>query len=139
MAWNKLDSGLIRPGQHLTIWTQQIARNPSKPIRLNVNGGATHILQQGETLWGIARRLKVSVESLKQRWNNIDRAFIKPGQILVVGEEQTDREYTVVTGDTLYSIARKFGLHGRRASTEKQHCADNDSIDGHDPKNPRKS
>ena len=109
MAWNKLDSGLIRPGQQLTIWTQQIARNPSKPIRLSVNGGATHIVQQGETLWGIARRFKVSVESLK-RWNSIDRALIKPGQILVVSEEQTDREYTVVTGDTLYSIARKFGL-----------------------------
>ncbi|MGB1718872.1 MAG: LysM peptidoglycan-binding domain-containing protein, partial [Candidatus Latescibacterota bacterium] len=109
MAWNKLDSGLIRPGQQLTIWTQQIPRNPSKPIRLSVNGGATHTVQQGETLWGIARRFKVSVESLR-RWNSIDRALIKPGQILVVSEELTDREYTVVTGDTLYSIARKFGL-----------------------------
>ena len=138
MAWNKLDSGLIRPGQQLTIWTQQIARNPSKPIRLSVNGGATHIAQQGETLWGIARRFKVSVESLK-RWNSIDRALIKPGQILVVSEEQTDRKYTVVTGDTLYSIARKFGLQVEEAGAEKQHCADNDPIDGHDPKNPRKS
>ena len=66
-------------------------------------------MQQGETLWGIARRFNLSVESLK-RWNDLDHALIKPGQVLVVGEQQGAREYTVVTGDTLYSIARKFGL-----------------------------
>ena len=109
MAWNTLDSGLIRPGQRLTIWTEQIPRSQSKSIRLSANGRTTHTVQQGETLWGIARRFNLSVESLK-RWNDIDHALIKPGQILVVGEQQVAREYTVVTGDTLYSIARKFGL-----------------------------
>ena len=109
MAWNTLDSGLIRPSQQLTIWTQQIPRSQSKPIRLSANGRTTHTVQQGETLWGIARRFNLSVESLK-RWNDLDHALIKPGQVLVFGEQQAAREYTVVTGDTLYSIARKFGL-----------------------------
>ncbi len=109
MAWNTLDSGLIRPGRQLTIWTQQIPLSQSKPIRLSANGRTTHTVQKGETLWGIARQFNLSVESLK-RWNDIDHALIKPGQVLVVGEQHATREYTVVTGDTLYSIARKFGL-----------------------------
>ena len=66
-------------------------------------------MQQGETLWGIARRFNLSVESLK-RWNDLDHALIKPEQVLIIGEQQASSEYTVLTGDTLYSIARKFGL-----------------------------
>ncbi len=108
MRWNSLNNGLIRPGQKLTI---QLAA-PVKPaaIALDVNGRKTHTVQQGETLWGIARQFDISIKSL-QTWNGIEDAFIKPGQVLVVDEkQQKDREYTVATGDTLYSIARKFGL-----------------------------
>ena len=109
MTWNTLSSGLIRPNQRLTIWTQQIPRSQSKSIRLSANERTTHTVQQGETLWGIARQFNLSVESLK-RWNDLNHALIKPGQVLVIGEQQASSEYTVVTGDTLYSIARKFGL-----------------------------
>ena len=65
-------------------------------------------MQQGDTLWELARRFAVSVADL-QAWNDLEKALIKPGQQLTVANEQA-RLYTVVTGDTLHSIARKFGL-----------------------------
>ena len=110
MLWNNLKSGLIRPGQKLTIWTQRIPRTQPAQIVLDASGRKTHTVQQGETLWGISRRFDISIESL-QAWNGLSNALIKPGQVLVVGEEaKAGGQYTVVQGDTLYSIARKFGL-----------------------------
>lgn len=110
MDWNDLKSGLIRPGQKLTIWTQRIPRVQPAPIALDASGRKTHTVLQGETLWGISRRFDISIESL-QAWNGLSNALIKPGQVLVVGgESKSDSQYTVVQGDTLYSIARKFGL-----------------------------
>ena len=51
------------------------------------------------------------METLKQ-WNRLPGSLIYPGQKLIVGllESEKGDLYTVVEGDTLYSIARKFGL-----------------------------
>jgi len=44
-------------------------------------------------------------------WNELAGDLIKPGQQLIVsGVDESISIYTVVRGDTLYSIARKFGL-----------------------------
>ena len=70
--------------------------------------GETYTVQPGDTLWELARHFSVSVADL-QVWNGLEKALIKPGQQLIVPNEQA-QVYTVVTGDTLHSIARKFGL-----------------------------
>ncbi len=43
-----------------------------------------HIVEQGDTLYRIANRYKVSLESLKAR-NELESDIIKPGQILFIG------------------------------------------------------
>ena len=66
-------------------------------------------MQPGDTLWDLARRFDVSVDNL-QLWNSLGDAMIKPGQQLAIAAATDEAVYTVVKGDTLYSIARKFGL-----------------------------
>ena len=100
MKWNGLKTTLIKPGQELVVRQQPVSRE--------VTSGGTYTVQQGDTLWELARRFAVSVADL-QAWNGLEKALIKPGQQLTVADEQA-RLYTVVTGDTLHSIARKFGL-----------------------------
>lgn len=92
----------------------------------------SHQVQAGETLYSIARQYNVSVAQLRQ-WNNLsETAGLSIGQKLIVGEENTTvnsipetpktstpsvtpavpspTEHTVQLGETLYSIARKYGV-----------------------------
>ena len=72
----------------------------------------TYMVQRGDTLYSIARRLNTTVDELK-RINNLDNDNLKVGQILQIPTEAVyeDEEniYTVKPGDTLYSIARDKG------------------------------
>nr|WP_199099924.1 LysM peptidoglycan-binding domain-containing protein [Dyella sp. ASV21] len=43
----------------------------------------THTVKNGESLWTIARRYSVAIKQL-QRWNNLQTANVKPGQVLKV-------------------------------------------------------
>ncbi|MFT5089635.1 MAG: membrane-bound lytic murein transglycosylase D [Candidatus Latescibacterota bacterium] len=111
MKWNNLKNGLIRPGQELLVWTNRVPRKAPSPLQIDTKGRKTHTVLQGETLWELSRRFDVSIENL-QGWNSLPGALIKPGQKLVVGTiAKQEATYTVVKGDTLYSIARKFGLN----------------------------
>jgi len=95
----------------------------------------THEVAPGQTLFTIARLYGVSVADLR-RWNGLaDTDGLKPGQKLIVGEEaagetgsepavtpavtpvpndpapaETFTEHTVQTGETLYKIARQYGV-----------------------------
>src|SRR5699024_1240735 len=63
--------------------------------------GDTHIVVEGDTLYNISKRSKVSIENLK-KWNNLESNVISKGQTLYLV-----KTYTVEKGDTLYSIAKK--------------------------------
>lgn len=73
---------------------------------------------KGDTLYSIAKKYGTSVEEIK-RINNLDSSSLVIGQVLRIPEMYTKEEdmvlpsyvnYKVVKGDTLYSIARKFGV-----------------------------
>jgi len=75
-----------------------------------IPGSNTYIVQSGDSLWSIARKLNVSVEELKAA-NNLSSNLIGINQVLripitsnqpIVGEYST---YIVQNGDTLYEIA----------------------------------
>lgn len=78
-----------------------------------------HIVQSKETLYGIAQTYNVGVMDLV-RWNNLNiQDGIRPGQVLKLSENQTVSdelvskspiEHEVKNTDTLYSIARKYGV-----------------------------
>ena len=76
----------------------------------SILGSNTYVVQSGDSLWSIARKLNVSVEELKAA-NNLSSNLISVNQVLripvtssqpIIGEYST---YIVKTGDTLYEIA----------------------------------
>jgi len=64
-----------------------------------------HVLQKGETLYGVSRQYNVPAEVLLSL-NNIDNPDkLKAGQKIRIPDV-----YTVLKGDTLYGIARKLNI-----------------------------
>ena len=91
--WNNLDGNMIRTGQRLTIWGAPIAAKPVAPVIEPVNPPAstatgdskTYIVQPGDTLWDITKKLPgSSIEKIKSL-NNLKGSRLKPGQKLIVG------------------------------------------------------
>ena len=81
-----------------------------------------HVVQTGETLYGIAKIYSLEVMDLV-RWNNLNlQDGIRPGQVLklkeaqpVVTEPVTSQKnieivHVVKSTDTLYSVARKYNV-----------------------------
>ena len=68
---------------------------------------------KGDTLYGIASKLDTTVDELK-KINNLNNNIISIGQILKVPVKEIDTGntdiYQVKKGDTLYSIANKYGI-----------------------------
>ena len=72
----------------------------------------TYIVKPGDTLYGISNQFGVSVTELAEL-NNIKGSILQVGQVLNIPSDQSNNPnnmfmYTVLPGDTLYSIARKY-------------------------------
>ena len=98
---NNLTSDTLTIGQTLKIPTGE------------ENTQTTYTVKSGDTLYSIANRFNTTVQALKTL-NNLTSNTLTIGQILKIPttdnnlpEESTD-EYTVQSGDSLYSIAQKF-------------------------------
>lgn len=68
-----------------------------------------YTVQNGDTLYGIAKQFGTSVDDIK-RINNLSSNVITPGQVLTIDVGSTPISYTVKKGDSLYSISKKFGI-----------------------------
>lgn len=75
-------------------------------------------VRSGDTLGAIAKRFGVSVSSIQQN-NRLDGAIIFPDQQLTIhsaasvastSSAEPSRTYQVQSGDSLYQIARRFGI-----------------------------
>ena len=72
----------------------------------------TYVVKQGDTLWGISNQFGVSVTELA-RINNVKADTLRVGQVLIIpslsGTNPSNMfMYTVKSGDSLYSIAKKY-------------------------------
>ncbi|MDE1924991.1 MAG: peptidoglycan DD-metalloendopeptidase family protein [Patescibacteria group bacterium] len=67
---------------------------------------SVYTVRDGDTLSGIAQMFDVSVNTIIGA-NNIQHDLIKPGQTLII-LPITGIEHTIVTGDTLASLAKKY-------------------------------
>jgi LysM repeat protein len=100
---NNLTSTVLIPGQVL-----RIPRNESLPIF------TTYVVKRGDTLYGIANSYGVTIDEIKTL-NNLTSNLLSIGQELMIPTDKTITEtnyevYTVVGGDTLYSIASRYGV-----------------------------
>jgi|GEM_PF-183218 len=80
----------------------------------------THVVKSGETLWSISQKYGLSIDTLK-RTNQLTTDLLIPGQTLTIPSSSpitTTTNYTVVAGDSLSSIAKRFGTTIERIKKE---------------------
>ena len=100
---NNLTSNSLSIGQVLSIPNDEL-ETPSPII------GETYIVKSGDTLYSIARKFNISVTDLKNV-NNLTSNTLSINQELIIPKTtDTTKTYTVKSGDTLYSIARKYNV-----------------------------
>jgi len=105
---NNLTSNTLSVGQVLKIPT--ITTQPEQEQTV-----ITYQVQSGDSLYKIANKYNTTVDAIKQL-NNLDNNLLSIGQTLKIPTTQDIEEiptenyfnYNVISGDSLYSIARKF-------------------------------
>jgi membrane-bound lytic murein transglycosylase D len=91
-TWNGLYSNKIRVGQRLNVWSYSIKNAASVRTATEIPSAIiippnskTYIVQPGDTLWDISKKLPgISVEKIKNL-NNLKGNKLQPGQKLIIG------------------------------------------------------
>ena len=98
---NGLTSDLLTVGRQLLLPSSESIDEPKQD--------GTYTVKLGDTLYGVARTYGITVDELK-RANNLTNNILTVGQVLNIPSQTgtTDNSYTVQSGDSLYSIARRF-------------------------------
>ncbi len=98
---NNLTTDVIRVGQTLVI--------PSGTVQAPTTN---YVVVSGDSLFLLAQRFGTTVDAIRQA-NNLASDFIRVGQSLVIPSGTTTTQqtttYTVVSGDSLFAIAQRFG------------------------------
>jgi LysM repeat protein len=75
---------------------------------------ANHVVERGDTLYSLAREFGVSVSELMDANGIDDPRSLRVGQVLTVPgtepEVESTATHTVTSGETLYGLARRFGV-----------------------------
>ena len=102
---NNLSSNLLSIGQILKIPTETVLEEPQEDY-------ITYKVVSGDSLYSIAKKYNTNVDTIKSL-NNLTSNILSIGQILKIPIESTSSTenyfvYRVVSGDSLYSIAKKY-------------------------------
>lgn len=84
---------------------------PSRNVQTVTTDGKIKMysVAKGDTLWGIARKFNVDLETIRVM-NNLDKqAVLEIGQVLEVPYSRS-RVYAIKKGDTLWDIANKYDI-----------------------------
>lgn len=112
---NRLRSDRLRVGQRLVLTVPNVPRQAiASTQRSESSQHVIHRVRSGETLSTIASRYGVSIAQLKMT-NRIRTNLIRPGQRLRIPFGGADavsdtKIYTVNSGDTLSTIASRYGV-----------------------------
>ncbi|MDR2997912.1 MAG: LysM peptidoglycan-binding domain-containing protein [Microbacterium sp.] len=128
LAWNGMTMrSVIYPGQTLKLQKPAAATPRAAAPAPAAAKAKTHTVAKGDTVYGIARKYGTSVSAILAANRLGSAAVIHPGQRLVVSAaapapaaapaakpaakpaSAAAKTHTVVKGDTVYSIARKYG------------------------------
>ena len=104
---NNLSSNVLSIGQVL-----KIPSSESNNTGSNTGTSNTYVVKSGDSLYSIARKYNTTVDELK-RLNNLTSNVLSIGQVLKIPSSEsnnmgTTNTYVVKSGDSLYSIARKY-------------------------------
>lgn len=107
----------LKTANNLTSNTLSIGQLLRIPIEEEESLPSTYVVTSGDTLYSIARKFNTTVDALKTL-NNLTTNTLQIGQTLRIPgatEEETETEldyvnYTVKSGDSLYAIAKKYGI-----------------------------
>lgn len=76
-----------------------------------------YIVERGDSLWSVAKKFNVSVDKLRDT-NNLKSSLISIGQKLVIPgvapSDQTNTDYIVQKGDSLWSVASTYNTTVRK-------------------------
>lgn len=95
MEWNNLRSTTIHPGKDLIIYKSEKVYLPEKPkVELAKTNEDEPVkestiyyqVQEGDTLWDIAKQKGVDVATLKELNKNLDTQNLKPGEKIVISK-----------------------------------------------------
>lgn len=131
IAWNKLENpDALSLGQKIrvTVTSKSSSSKPSSSTKTSASSKSstkTHTVFEGDTLGSIAREYGVTVKQLVE-WNNLeDPNALRLGQTIRLSASSSSKSssstksssskssaktHTVVEGDTLGAIARKYGV-----------------------------
>ncbi len=110
IEFNQLPSTVLSVNQQLLI--------PTTP---NTGNNITYTVQPGDSLWKIANQYGITVDELISA-NNLTNTILQIGDVLIIPgttEEPEEPstppssnviEYVVKSGDSLYSIAKRYGI-----------------------------
>ncbi|MHA3225227.1 LysM peptidoglycan-binding domain-containing protein [Globicatella sulfidifaciens] len=106
--WNNLTSDFLQIGQKLKLTGTTAPETPEEPSEPST----VYTVVAGDSLWKIANAHGVTVAQIKQ-WNNLTSDFLQIGQKLklagTAAPEEPSKQYTVVKGDSLWTIAKANG------------------------------
>lgn len=98
---NNLSSNVLSIGQELIVGRDGIEENEY----------IVYQIEPGDTLYSIARRYNTKVDAIKA-YNNLTNDILTVGSVIQIPTstsiDTTYQNYTILRGDTLYSIARRF-------------------------------
>ncbi len=103
---NNLNNNILKIGQQLKIYSN----SDNEPIECIV-----YTVKKGDNLYSIAKKYDTTVNEI-MRYNNMKTTLLNIGDRIVIPCNETNDytpggyvSYVVEKGDTLYSIAKKFG------------------------------
>lgn len=107
----------LKTANNLTSNTLSIGQILRIPIEEEDSLPSTYVVKSGDTLYSIARQFNTTVDTLKTL-NNLTTNTLQVGRTIRIPgetEEETTTEvdyinYTVKPGDSLYAIARNYGI-----------------------------
>lgn len=98
---NNLTTNILSVGEQLIIPEQETTNN---------NENITYIVQNGDSLWSIAKKYNINVNDLKSA-NNLTTNLLQIGQKLIIPSDVNYIYYTVKSGDSLWKIANTYDIN----------------------------